>query len=54
MVARVWHGWTVTANADRYEQLLSVSYPRWRRILTELTYGRVMGYLVRPLPRTCT
>ena len=22
MVARVWHGWTVTANADRYEHLL--------------------------------
>lgn len=22
MIARIWHGWTAPANADRYEQLL--------------------------------
>jgi hypothetical protein len=38
MIARIWHGWTTTANADKYENLLK------NEIFKGIEDKRVKGY----------
>lgn len=38
MISRIWHGWTVPANADAYEELLK------SEIFTGIQNRRIAGY----------
>ena len=39
MIERVWHGWTTSANADRYESILETE------VIPSITAKNVRGYL---------
>ena len=38
MIERVWHGWTTSANADRYESILETE------VIPSITAKKVPGY----------
>jgi heme-degrading monooxygenase HmoA len=48
VISRVWHGWTILANADAYEQLLK------SEVFVGIRERRIKGYLGTHLLRRST